>query len=222
MKITKFWKFYPKSKNKNLIKDKRKKVSNKTRIKLQKFGKDYFDGVRDHGYGGYYYDKKYFRKIAKSLVTHYKLNNSSNILDIGCAKGFLMFEFKRLLPKAKIMGIDVSRYCKIKAIKSVKKNIIIGTCSKLPFNENYFDFIVSISTIHNLNKFGVIKSLNELQRVKKINGSSFIRVKAYKTVKQKKFIDEWNVVAKSNLSEKEWIKLFKKTNYNGDYDFSKF
>ena len=222
MKITKFWRLYPKSKNKNLIKNQRKKVSKKIRIKLQKFGKDYFDGIRDHGYGGYYYNKKYFRKIAKSLIKHYKLKNNSNILDIGCAKGFLMFELKKLLPKSNILGIDISRYCKINAIKSVKKNIKIGTCSKLPFYKDYFDFVISISTIHNLNKDGIIKSLKEIQRVKKNGGSSFIRVKAYKTLKQKKFIDEWNIVAKSNMSEREWIKLFKKNKYNGDYDFSKF
>ena len=219
MEIKKFWRLYPKTNRKNISAN-RLKLSKQKRLSLQKFGKEYFDGKRIHGYGGYYYNKKYFRKIAKSMIEHYKLNNKSKILDIGCAKGFLMHDFKFFLPRAEIKGLDISNYCKKNALESVKKNIIIGDCQKLPFSKNYFDFVVSISTIHNCNLSGIKKSLKEINRVSK--KEAFIRVKAYTTLKHKKKIDDWNIVAKSNLSKKKWLSLFKKAKYTGDYNFSKF
>lgn len=218
MKIN-FWKYYPKSNRKN-ISNLRVKVSNKLRKKLQKFPKEYFDGKRAHGYGGYYYNPKFFKKIVKAMIRHYKLNSKSKILDIGCAKGFMMYEFKKALPACEVRGVDISRYCKTQAIKKIKKYITVGTCEKLPYPDRYFDFVVSISTIHNLTKNGIKKSLNEIVRVSK--KSSFIRIKAYKNIQEKKYINNWNLVAKSNLGEKDWLRLFKETNYKGDFQFSKF
>lgn len=214
-----FWKYYPKSNRKKIFLL-REKVSNKLRKKLQKFPKEYFDGKRAHGYGGYHYNPKFFRKIVKEMIKYYQLNNKSKILDIGCAKGFMMYEFKKALPGCEIKGIDISTYCKKKAIKKTKKFIKIGTCEKLPYPNKYFDFVVSISTIHNVKKSGIIKSLKEIDRVSK--GNAFIRVKAHKNSKEKRDIDKWNIVAKSNLSENTWFKIFNETNYKGDYQFSKF
>jgi SAM-dependent methyltransferase len=214
-----FWKYYPISNRKN-ISLLRVKVSNKLRKKLQKFPKEYFDGKREHGYGGYYYNPKFFRKIVKAMIKYYKLDNTSKILDIGCAKGFMMYEFKKALPDCEVRGIDISRYCKLHAVKKIKKYIKVGTCKKLPYPDKYFDFVVSISTIHNLTINGIKKSLKEIVRVAKKN--SFIRIKAYKNLKEKKKIDEWNIVAKSNLSQNKWLKIFNETNYSYDYQFSKF
>jgi SAM-dependent methyltransferase len=195
-------------------------VPNKLKKKLQKFPKEYFDGKRAHGYGGYYYNPKFFRKIVKAMIKYYKLNNKSKILDIGCAKGFMMYEFKKALPACEVRGIDISRYCKTEAMGKIKKYIKIGTCEKLPYPDKYFDFVVSISTIHNVSKNGIKKSLKEIVRVTKNN--SFIRIKGYRNLKEKKKIEKWNIVAKSNLSKNNWLKLFKETKYKGDYQFSNF
>ena len=105
-------------------------------------------------------------------------------------------------------------------MQEVKKNIKVGCCSKLPYPDNFFDFVVSISTIHNLNLNGIKKSIKEIVRVSK--NKSFIRVKAYTNKNEKKFIDKWNLVAKSNLSKKKWLELFKNLSYEGDFDFSNF
>lgn len=215
-----FWEHYPKQNNRGVISVKRLNITKKVKKKLQKFGKEYFDGSREHGYGGYYYNKKFFRKIVKLMVKYYQLNGNVRILDIGCAKGFMMYDFKKVLPKAEIYGIDISRYCKINALPEVKKNIKVGCCSKLPYPDNFFDFVVSISTIHNLNLNGIKRSIKEIVRVSK--NKSFIRVKAYTNKNEKKFIDEWNLVAKSNLSKKKWLQIFKNLSYKGDFDFSKF
>jgi ubiquinone/menaquinone biosynthesis C-methylase UbiE len=156
----------------------------------------------------------------KAMIKYYKLNNKSKILDIGCAKGFMMYEFKKALPACEVRGIDISRYCKTEAMGKIKKYINIGTCEKLPYPDKYFDFVVSISTIHNVSKNGIKKSLKEIIRVTKNN--SFIRIKGYQNLKEKKKIEKWNIVAKSNLSKNNWLKLFKETKYKGDYQFSNF
>ena len=218
MKKINFWKHYPKTKRKK-ISVSRVTLSNQKKINLRKFGKNYFDGTRAVGYGGYHYHQKYFKKIEKKMKDYYQLTNKSKILDVGCAKGFMMYDFKKILPKAKIYGIDISKYCKQNAKKEVKRNIKIASCDQIPFDTNYFDLVISISTIHNLSKRGVEKSLREIKRVSKKD--SFIRVNAYKTKIEKKKFEEWNIVAKTILSEKEWLNLFKKTNYNGDYDWFK-
>lgn len=132
----------------------------------------------------------------------------------------MMYEFKKYLPNCEIKGIDTSRYCKILAKREIKKYINIGTCEKLPYPDKYFDFVVSISAIHNVAKNGIKKSLKEIVRVGK--KYSFIRVKAYNALTEKKKIDEWNIVAKSNFNKKTWLKFFKKANYSGDYQFSNF
>ena len=44
------------------------------------------------------------------------LNNDSSILDVGCGKGFMIYDFLKLLPALKIKGIDISDY----AIKNSK------------------------------------------------------------------------------------------------------
>lgn len=220
MLIKKFWKLYPISKNRKKVSLNRVKLSVQKKKELRNFGKDYFDGIRAYGYGGYHYNSKYFRKIVKEMVKYYKLNNNSKILDVGCAKGFMMYEFKKLLPKAEVFGIDISKYCKKNAInKNIKKKIIIASCDQIPFPDKYFDLVISISTIHNLSLKGVKKSLKEIDRVSK--GYSFIKVNAFKTNLEKKLLNDWNIVAKTILSESKWKKIFRETGYKGDYDWFK-
>lgn len=122
----------------------------------------------------------------------------------------MMYEFKKYLPNCEIKGIDTSRYCKILTKREIKKYINIETCEKLSQPDKYFDFVVSISTIYNVAKNCIKKSLKEIVRVGK--KYSFIRVKAYNTLTEKKKIDEWNIIAKSNFNKKTWLKFFKKQN----------
>lgn len=204
---------YPKSKR-NL---KKRLINKNAKIKriAQKFGKDYFDGSRDYGYGGFTYNKKFWKKVVKDFKKKYKLNDKSKILDIGCAKGFMIYDFKKILPKSEIIGIDVSKYAIKNCKKEVKKFLSLGNAKKLRFKDNYFDLVISINTLHNLNKKDCAKSLKEINRVTKKN--AFITVDAYKNKSEKKRMYAWNLTAKTIMHEKDWIKFFKKNNYNGDY-----
>ena len=204
---------YPKSKR-NLNSRARLKTK-KIQFIARKFGKEYFDGKRDYGYGGFNYHRKFWTQVVKDIKKKYKLNNNSKILDVGCAKGFLIYDLKKILPKAEILGIDISRYAIKNCKKEVKKFLKLGDARDLKFKDNYFDLVISINTIHNLNKIGCAKALKEMNRVTRKN--AFITVDAYKNPKEKNRMYKWNLTAKTILSEKNWIKFFKKNNYNYDY-----
>ena len=85
----------------------------------KKYGYDYWDGNRKFGYGGYKYIPGRWKEVAKKFIKRYKLNNQSKILDLGCGKGFLLFEIREILPKIQITGIDISKY----GLKNSKKEI---------------------------------------------------------------------------------------------------
>ncbi len=203
---------YPKSKR-NL--SERVKNKKKFQIIARKFDKRFFDGPRDTGYGGFSYNPKFWGKVVKDIIKYYNLKNNSSILDIGCAKGFTLVDLKKKLPKIKIRGIDISKYAIKNSHKMVKNYLDVGCCSNLPYKDNSFDLVLAINTIHNLNKKKCSKSIKEINRVSKKH--SFIMVDAYKNLKEKKRMFEWNLTAKTIMSRKQWKIFFKENNFKGDY-----
>jgi ubiquinone/menaquinone biosynthesis C-methylase UbiE len=193
---------------------KRKKVKIEDRILTWKLDKEYFDGSREQGYGGYKYDGRW-KSVAKEIIKYYDLKDNSKILDIGCAKGYLLEEFRKLLKNPILCGIDISSY----AIKnSIKKGKIlaIGNATTLPFSNKYFDLVISINSLHNiLSKIELKKAFKEINRVSKKN--IYITVGSYKNKNEKKKLDDWAVLATTYLSNEGWTKFFKKVNYKGDY-----
>ena len=151
----------------------------------RKFGYDFFDGDRKNGYGGYYYNPRFWNKVVKDFIKFYKLNNKSKILDIGCGKGFMLHDFKQALPKSTVRGIDISSYAINNSLLSVKEYLKVGNAKKLVFPDNYFDLSISITTLLNLNINDFKKSINEIKRVSK---KSFITVDSYRKELEKK---EW-------------------------------
>lgn len=156
---------YPKTIRKLSFRNKNK---NKKIIKLaSKFGKEYFDGSRLNGYGGYYYDPKFWKKVVKDFKRFYKLKSTCKILDVGCAKGFMLHDFKQLIPKSYLRGIDISSYAIKNAKPEIKKFVKIGNAKKLPFQDRFFDLVISINTLHNLKKKSAslhFQKLIELQK----------------------------------------------------------
>ena len=172
---------YPKTKR-NL----KKRSINKSpyvRKVARKFGKDFFDGDRKFGYGGYKYNPKYWKNVVKTFVKHWNLKKKSKILDIGCGKGFMLYDLKKTLPGLNLTGIDISRYA-IKNAHPKLKNVFVSNAKKLPFKDKSFDIVISINTIHNLVKSDCAKALREINRVSKIG--SFITVDAYRNKIEKK------------------------------------
>ncbi len=181
----------------------------------RKFGKDFFDGERKYGYGGYNYNPKYWTEVVKDFVSYYKLDKKARILDVGCGKGFMLYDFKKQFPNISIHGIDISEYAIENSLEEVKKNLKVGSCDNIPFPDKYFDLVISINTIHNLDKDGCAQSLKEICRVSK--KYKFIIVDAYSNDEEKKRMYAWNLTAKTIMHEKNWINFFKENNYDGDY-----
>lgn len=184
-------------------------------IIARRFGKDFFDGERKYGYGGFNYHPKYWSKVVKNFKRYWKLNNNSKILDVGCAKGFMIYDLKKIIPRAYIRGVDISKYAIKNSKKEVKTLLKVANAKKLPFKDKSFDVVISINTIHNLNKKDCASAIKEISRVSKKH--SFITVDAYRDFKEKKNMFMWNLTAKTIMSVKDWKKTFKKLNYHGDY-----
>jgi ubiquinone/menaquinone biosynthesis C-methylase UbiE len=192
----------------------RTKNKNSNRKLALKFSKEYFDGTREQGYGGYNYDSRWI-PIAKKIIKLFNLKDNSNFIDIGCAKGFLLYDLKNINPKINLYGLDISEYAKEKAHKEIKKKITIGNCVNLNYPDNFFNGLVSINTIHNLEIEDCFKAIKEIQRVS--NGNAFIQVDAYRNDKELKIFKDWMLTAKTYLKPEEWLKLFKEANYTGYY-----
>ena len=181
----------------------------------RKFGFDYFDGDRNHGYGGFSYNPKFWQPVIPTIVENYKIGSSSTVLDVGCAKGFFLYDLKLAFPGINITGVDLSEYAIANSIPEIKPYLQVGNATKLPFENNYFDFVISINTIHNLNREDCAVALQEIERVTK--GNSFITVDAYRNDEEKARMEAWNLTALTMMSVDEWKQFFFEVCYTGDY-----
>ena len=181
----------------------------------RKFGFDYFDGDRNHGYGGFSYNPKFWQPVIPTIVENYKIGSSSTVLDVGCAKGFFLYDLKLAFPGINITGVDLSEYAIANSIPEIKPYLQVGNANKLPFENNYFDFVISINTIHNLNREDCAVALQEIKRVTK--GNSFITVDAYRNDEEKARMEAWNLTALTMMSVDEWKQFFLEVGYTGDY-----
>ena len=184
------------------------------REKALLFDKDYFDGDRNTGYGGYYYDGRWV-KIAKKIIDLFDLKQDSKFLDIGCAKGFLLYDLYNENREIQLYGIDISSYAKENSLIEIKNNISISNCTKLNYQDNFFDAVVSINTIHNLDYKNCKLALKEIQRVS--NGNAFIQVDAYRDEEELEIFKDWMLTAKTYLKPEEWLELFDEVGYTGYY-----
>ena len=204
---------YPKTKR-----DLSKRGNEKTeedRIIARRFDKEFFDGDRKNGYGGYYYNSKFWTEVVKDLNNFYKLKSGSKILDIGCGKGFMLFDFMKLNPNFVLEGIDISDYAITNAVPEVKKFLKVGDAKSLPYEDNSFDLVISINTTHNLEINQCKKALSEMERVSRKD--KYLIVDAYSNEIEKDRIFAWNLTAKTILGNNEWINLFEEAGYTGHY-----
>ncbi len=185
----------------------------------KKYNFHYWDGNRKFGYGGYKYDGRW-KLIAKKIIKKYKLNKNSRILDVGCGKGFLVYELTKLLNSKNIYGIDISRYSIKKSPKIIRKNLSVKDCRKgLNYKKKYFDLILSINLIHN---FSIYEIKNFLRNIVKISKKSYISTESYRNERELFNLQCWALTAESFFSEKEWNWIFKSYGYNRDFELIYF
>ncbi|MBI3011655.1 MAG: class I SAM-dependent methyltransferase [Candidatus Omnitrophica bacterium] len=180
-----------------------------------RFGKEYFDGDRLNGYGGYTYHPRFWTETVKRFRDYYNLAEDAAVLDVGCAKGFMMYDFKQLMPKMVIAGIDISQYAYDHAIEDMKPYIRVGDATKLPYPDRSFDLVISINTIHNLPLEECRQALREIQRVSRAH--AFITVDAWRTTEERERLTQWILTAKTYMAVEDWQRLFAGVGYTGDY-----
>jgi ubiquinone/menaquinone biosynthesis C-methylase UbiE len=180
------------------------------------WGYDYWDGSRETGYGGYRYDGRW-RKVADAMIAAYRIRPGMRILDVGAGKGFLLHDFLEAVPGVEVHGIDISRYGIEHSMQSVKERIVEGTAAKLPFNDKYFDLVISINTLHNLYIDELFSALKEIERVGR--GSKYICVETYRNEREKVNLMYWQLTCRAIHAPREWEWIFGKTGYTGDHEF---
>ncbi|GJL49440.1 class I SAM-dependent methyltransferase [Candidatus Nitrospira salsa] len=181
----------------------------------RRFGKEYFDGERLTGYGGYSYHPRFWRDTVKRFVEFYGLTEESKILDVGCAKGYMLYEFKQLLPGLSITGIDISEYSIAKSPEAIRPYLQIANAKELPFADDEFDLVISINTIHNLELDECKQALKEVKRVSK--NHTFVTVDAWRNDMERERLLKWNLTALTYMHAADWELVLEETGYSGDY-----
>ena len=178
----------------------------------REYGKEYFDGAREYGYGGYSYDGRW-TPVAQDIIDHFELKKGDRVLDVGCAKGFLVKDLLALGIDA--YGIDVSKYALMNCEPEVVGRLQIGSAEKLPFPDGSFDAVLCVNTLHNLSRDLAKVALQEMQRL--APGKGFVQVDSYLTPEDKEIFESWVLTAYFYDYPEGWLKLFSEAGYTSDY-----
>lgn len=185
----------------------------------KKWAYDYWDGDRRINYGGYRYMEGRWEKVAKAMADHYGLKAGDKVLDVGCGKGYLMFDFTKVVPGIEVYGLDISEYAINDAKEEIKDRIIHGNATSLPYEDGEFDLVYSLNTLHNLHCFDLDKALREMNRVGK---EKYLCVESYRNEKEKVNLLYWQVTCEAFNTPEEWDWWFKNCGYTGDHSFIYF
>lgn len=204
---------YPRTKRN--IQERAEEKTEEVRAVARRFGKEFFDGDRKYGYGGFNYQPRFWQPVIPTLKEHFGLASGSSVLDVGCGKGFMLHDMALLIPGIAVKGIDISGYAIENAIEDMRPHVRVADAKDLPFPDKSFDVVISINTIHNLEREECAKALREIERVSR--GKSFVTVDAYRHEEEKERMYAWNLTARTIMSVEEWVKFFREAGYTGDY-----
>ncbi len=194
---------------------KRKNAKDPTVIAIAKqYGEMYFDGPREYGYGGYRYDGRWL-PVARDIVTHFALEPGMRVLDIGCAKGFLVKDLMIVCPGLEAFGLDISSYALMHCEPEIIGRLHFGTAEKLVFPDRSFDCVLCLNTVHNFPRPRAVNVMREIQRVS--GGRAFVQVDSYHTPAQKEVFESWVLTAEFYDDPRGWVELFQEAGYTGDY-----
>jgi ubiquinone/menaquinone biosynthesis C-methylase UbiE len=189
-------------------------------LRAKEYEADYWDGDRRYGYGGYKFMPDRWKPVAEALIKNYDLTNDSSVLDVGCGKGFLLYEMKLLLPGLKVAGFDISKHGLENAKEEIKDALFIHSAQDpYPYQDNEFDLVISLGCIHNLRLFELETALKEIERVGR---QGYIMMESYRNEQELFNVQCWALTCESFFDTEEWIWLFKHFGYTGDYEFIYF
>ncbi|MEL7059107.1 MAG: methyltransferase domain-containing protein [Acidobacteriota bacterium] len=181
----------------------------------RRFGREFFDGERRHGYGGYSYHPRFWQPVVPRFVERYDLKAGDRVLDIGCAKGFFLFDLAAAVPGLEVVGVDISPYAVDSAKPELRSRLAVADARSLPFADRSFDLVVSLVTVHNLGGAELDRALGEIERVGR--GQAFVTVDAWRTDEERRRIEGWALTAETILHVDTWRRRFAAAGYSGDY-----
>lgn len=202
---------YPKARR-NVVARLRRKDENR-RAALQ-FGQAYFDSTREEGYGGYRYDGRWL-PIAEDFIAHFGLKPGDRVLDVGCAKGFLVKDLMKVCPGLEVFGLDISEYAVMNCEPEVVGRLHVGNATRLPFPDRSFEAVISINTVHNLERDGAIQALREMERL--APGHGYVQIDAYRNPEERKVFEDWMLTARTYGMPDDWRRILSEASYTGDY-----
>ena len=189
-------------------------ASDAFKLIARRFGPEYFDGDRTTGYGGYRYDGRWV-PIAERIRDFYGLRAGHRVLDVGCAKGFLMHDLSAVVPGIEVVGLDISAYALGEAMPGARGRLVRGHAARLPFADGTFDLVLSINTLHNLDRDTCIRALADIERVSR--RWKYVQVDSWLTDEQRINLDAWLLTALTVVSPDDWRVIFQEAGYTGDY-----
>ena len=127
----------------------------------------------------------------------------------------MLHDFKQLMPRAQVAGVDISEYAIANAIDDMKPLVRVGNARSLPFPDKSFDLVTGINVVHNLDLAECKQAVREIQRVSR--GKAFLQVDAYRNEEQKRKLIDWVVTCRTHMYVHEWERLFAECGYTGDY-----
>jgi SAM-dependent methyltransferase len=206
---------YPKAKR-NIVKRNSGQSAQNIAIARQ-YGYGYFDASRDTGYGGYRYDGRWVA-IAEDVVAHWDLKPGDRVLDVGCAKGFLVKDLMKVCPGVEVFGVDISEYALLHCEPEVVGRLHLGNCLRMPFPDGSFSAVTAINVVHNLERDECIQAVREIERL--APGRGYIQVDSYRTPEEEEIFLSWVLTAKTHYNPEGWRQLFAEAGYTGDYSWT--
>jgi len=186
-------------------------------LKAKEYETDYWDGDRRYGYGGYKYIPGRWKLVAESLIEHFDLTGNSSVLDVGCGKGFLLYEMKQILPDLQIAGFDISEHGLSQSRGEIRDNLFHHKAQDLyPYENNSFDLVISLGCLHNLRVFELEAALKEIERVGR---QGYVMVESYRSEQEQFNLQCWALTCESFFDVDEWIWLYDRFGYTGDHEF---
>ncbi len=188
--------------------------------KAREYEADYWDGDRRYGYGGYHYDGRW-KSVAEIFVDRYSLpQNGARVLDVGCGKGHLLYEFSKLIEDCEVTGCEISAHAIATAPPEIRPALFQHrTETRCPFEDNSFDLVLSIGVLHNLLLPELKTALREIERV---GNQKYVLVESYRNEEELFNLQCWALTCESFYRPEEWTWLFNEFGYTGDYEFIYF
>jgi SAM-dependent methyltransferase len=186
-------------------------------LKAKEYGSDYWDGNRRYGYGGYKFIPERWKPVAEALIKRFHLTNDSSVLDVGCGKGFLLFEIKQLLPGIRLEGFDISTHALAQTREEVRDGLYVHKAQEpYPYKNEEFDLVISLGCLHNLRLFELESALKEIERVGR---QGYVMLESYRNEEEQFNLQCWALTCESFFDVDEWIWLYNHFGYTGDYEF---